>query len=69
MGIGLAELCGRNLSAAIRETLNAHITGQRCRQAAKEIEGHPTIPESVIKNIGEARLLLEIAQEELAKKR
>ena len=68
MGLGLVELCARNLSAAIRETLNAQIAAKQSVVAAKEIEGHPSVPESVVKNIHEARLLLEIAKQELDNK-
>lgn len=63
--LGLMELCARNLSAAIREALNAQVAAKQTLEAARTVEGHLVVSESVIKKINEARLLLEIAQEEL----
>lgn len=63
--MGLMELCARNLSAAIRESLNAQVAARQTIEASRTVEGHPAVPESVVKKINEARLLLEIAQEEL----
>jgi hypothetical protein len=59
--MNLKELTARNLSAAIREVSNAQIVAQfePYNQAGREVS------ESVLKNIYEARLLLEMAQEEL----
>jgi ribosome-binding protein aMBF1 (putative translation factor) len=67
--LGLMELCARNVSAAIREALNAQVAAKQTIEAARTVEGHPVVSESVIQKISEARLLLEIAQEELAQKR
>lgn len=63
--MGLMELCARNLSAAVRETLNAQVAARQTVEASRTIEGHTAVPESVVKKINEARLLLEIAKEEL----
>lgn len=63
--MGLVELYGRNLSAAIRETLNAEVTGKAANEAARMVEGHGSVPLSVLRKINAARLLLEIAQQEL----
>lgn len=63
--MGLMELCARNLSAAIRETLNAHVAARQTIEASKTVEGHPAVPGSVLQKINEARLLLETAQAEL----
>lgn len=59
--MNLKELTARNLSAAIREVSNAQVAAQfePYNQAGRQV------PDSVLKNIHEARLLLEIAQEEL----
>ena len=68
MGLGLMELCARNLSAAIQETLNAQVVAQRTQEAARVVEGHLHVTNSVISKINEARLLLEVAQEEMNRK-
>lgn len=59
--MGLKELTARNLSAAIREALNAEIVAkfQPYPPAVQEV------PEAVVKAIQEARLLLEIAKQDL----
>lgn len=63
--MGLVELFVRNLSAAIREALNAQVAGKAANLAAQRVEGHGSVPQSVIDKINEARLLLEIARQEL----
>jgi hypothetical protein len=63
--LGLVELCARNLSAAIRDALNAQVAGKAANEATRRVDGHPSVPQSAIDKINEARLLLEIAQQEL----
>ena len=58
--LGPEEACARNLSAAIREALNA----QFAAKCAADIEGSKMTP-SIFDKISEARLLLEVAAEEL----
>ena len=58
--LGPEDACARNLSAAIRETLNA----QFAAKVASDVEGSKVSP-SIFQKINEARLLLEVAAEEL----
>jgi hypothetical protein len=60
--LGPEEACARNLSAAIREVLNA----QFAAKVASDIEGSKMTP-SIFQKINEARLLLEVVAEELKK--
>lgn len=61
----LMDLFSRNLSSAIRETLNTLVVAQKTQDAAGMRDGHPHVPDTVLKKINEARLLLESAQEEV----
>ena len=61
--LSFVELCARNISAATREAMNAEMAARTCNEAMAGTG--LAIPESVVKNLTEARYLLELAQQEM----
>lgn len=55
----LKELVARNISAALREVMNAELVAKHSRDGE--------VPENVVEGIKQARVRLEVAQEELKK--